>query len=106
MTINPTPSLDAPGITGHTQLMKTAISLPDDLFEAVDAKARALKISRSNLLAQAAREFIAKREPASDATSAWNKAIARAGQPGDEPAAKAFRSRSKRIVRESWRKPR
>ena len=86
--------------------MKTAISLPDDLFEAVDEKARALKISRSNLLAQAAREFIAKREPASDATAAWNRAVARVGQPGDEPAAKAFRSRSKRIVRESWRKSR
>ena len=86
--------------------MKTAISLPDDLFEAVDAKARALKISRSNLLAQAAREFIAKREPTDVATAAWNRAVARAGQPGDEPAAKAFRSRSKRVIRESWRKPR
>jgi len=86
--------------------MKTAISLPDELFEAVDAKARALKISRSSLLAQAAREFIAKRESATDATAAWNRAVARAGQPGDEPAAQAFRARSKRIVRESWRKAR
>jgi len=98
--------LDAQGITGYTQAMKTAISLPDDLFEAVDAKARALKISRSALFAEAAREFIAKREPASHATAAWNRAVALAGQPGDEPAAKAFRSRSKRIVRESWQKPR
>jgi len=76
--------------------MKMAISLPDDLFEAVVAKARALKISRSSLFAQAAREFIAKPEPASDATAAWNRALVSAGQPGDEPAAKAFRARSKR----------
>ena len=86
--------------------MKTAISLPDDLFLAVDAKARALKMSRSGLLAQAAREFIEKGEPASNATEAWNRAIARSGQPGDEPAAAAFRARSKRIVRESWQKSR
>jgi predicted transcriptional regulator len=86
--------------------MKTAISLPDDLFHAVEAKARSLKISRSNLFAQAAREFIEKRQPAGDATDAWNRAIARSGQPGDELSAAAFRTRTKRIVRESWQKPR
>ncbi|HEY5373398.1 MAG TPA: ribbon-helix-helix protein, CopG family [Polyangiaceae bacterium] len=86
--------------------MKTAISLPDDLFHAVDAKARALKMSRSSLLAQAAREFIEKREPASNATDAWNHALARSGQPGDDPTAVAFRTRSKRVVRESWQKSR
>lgn len=86
--------------------MKTAISLPDDLFLAVDAKARALKMSRSSLLAQAAREFIEKREPAGDATNVWNHALARAGQPGEERAEAAFRARSKRVVRQSWQKSR
>ena len=86
--------------------MKTAISLPDELFRAVDAKARALKISRSKLMAQAAREFIAKLEPSRDTTDAWNRALARAGQPIEEPAAHAFQRRTKRIVRESWRKGR
>ena len=51
--------------------MKTAISLPDELFHAVDAKARALKLTRSGLLALAARELIARREKVSDATDAW-----------------------------------
>lgn len=87
-------------------LMKTAISLPDELFHAVNAKARALKMSRSGLLAQAAREFIERHGPQGDATEAWNRAIARAGQPGDEAAAVAFRTRTKRLVRESWRKGR
>ncbi|HKY35173.1 MAG TPA: ribbon-helix-helix protein, CopG family [Polyangiaceae bacterium] len=86
--------------------MKTAISLPDELFHAVNAKARALKMSRSGLLAQAAREFIERHGPQGDATEAWNRAIARAGQPGDEAAAVAFRTRTKRLVRESWRKGR
>jgi predicted transcriptional regulator len=86
-------------------LMKTAISLPDELFHAVNAKARALKMSRSGLLAQAAREFIERHGPQADATDAWNRALA-AGQPGDEAAAVAFRTRTKRLVRESWRKRR
>jgi len=83
--------------------MKTAISLPDDLFEAVDARARALKISRSSLFAQAAREFIAKHEPASDATAAWNRALAHTATPEDDRATTAFRARSKQVIRESWR---
>ena len=90
----------------YSSEMKTAISLPDELFRAVDEKARALKMTRSGLLAQAAREFIEKHGPAGDATEAWNRTIARAGQPGDEAAAAAFRARSKRVVRESWKKAR
>jgi len=86
--------------------MKTAISLPDELFRAVDAKARALKVSRSSLLAQAAREFIEKREPPSDATDAWNRALAGTPPSGDDRATAAFQARSKRVVRESWRKAR
>ena len=87
--------------------MKTAISLPDELFRAVDAKARALKMSRSRLLAEAAREFIEKRERPSNATDAWNLALAHPGQPGDDAVATAaFQARSKRVVRESWRKRR
>jgi predicted transcriptional regulator len=86
--------------------MKTAISLPNELFRAVDAKARALKMSRSSLLAQAAREFIERREPPGDATDAWNRALARKAQPADDRATAAFQVRSKRIVRESWRKAR
>ena len=86
--------------------VKTAISLPDELFQAVEAKARALKMSRSGLLAQAAREFIERHGPPSDATDAWNEALAQAGQPADEAAAAAFQTRSKRVVRESWKKAR
>src|SRR5882724_1935420 len=44
--------------------MKTAISLPDDLSAAIDACARELKLTRSGVLAQAAREFVARRRRA------------------------------------------
>ena len=40
--------------------MKTAISLPDDLFAATDALATRLGMSRSGLIAEALAEFIAK----------------------------------------------
>jgi metal-responsive CopG/Arc/MetJ family transcriptional regulator len=40
--------------------MKTAISLPDDLFVAVDALARKLGIARSRLVAEALAEYVAK----------------------------------------------
>jgi predicted transcriptional regulator len=94
----------ASGITGYTIRMKTAISLPDDLFRALEAKARALKISRSGLLARAAREFLERQSPDEDPTESWNRAIARAGQPGDDPSAVAFRKRTKGVVRASWRR--
>ena len=84
--------------------MKTAISLPDALSEEIDACARELKITRSGLLAQAAREFVARRRRPPDPTEAWNEAIERAGQPGDDPAARAFRGRAKEVVHRSNRR--
>jgi len=79
--------------------MKTAISLPDDLFAEVDACARKLKLSRSRLLATAASEFVARHREPTDATEAWNQALAKAGQPGAEAAAVAFRRHTKAVIR-------
>jgi metal-responsive CopG/Arc/MetJ family transcriptional regulator len=42
--------------------MKTAISLPDDLFRSADALAERLGISRSKLFATAVAEFLAKHQ--------------------------------------------
>jgi metal-responsive CopG/Arc/MetJ family transcriptional regulator len=42
--------------------MKTAISLPDDLFRNAEAAARKLKMSRSQLYAAALSEFLARRQ--------------------------------------------
>lgn len=40
--------------------MKTAISLPDDLFAAMDALAKKLGVPRSRLVAEAVAEYVAK----------------------------------------------
>jgi len=87
----------------YSSAMKTAISLPDELSAAIDACARELKMTRSGLLAQAAREFVARRRRDPDPTEAWNRVIDRGGQPGDDPAARAFRRRTKAVVRASGR---
>jgi metal-responsive CopG/Arc/MetJ family transcriptional regulator len=38
--------------------MKTAISIPDEVYEAAERVAKALKVSRSKLYATAVREFV------------------------------------------------
>lgn len=42
--------------------MKTAISIPDDLFDEADALARRLKTSRSELYSRAVRAYVADHE--------------------------------------------
>lgn len=91
--------IDPCGITGYTPRMKTAISIPDELFRQIDLCSRRLRVSRSRLLADAARQYLAQQRAPFDATAAWNEVIAKAGQPGDDPAAVALRRRSKRALR-------
>lgn len=45
--------------------MKTALSLPDDLFEAAEAEARRRNLSRSRLYSLALQEFLERHEAAS-----------------------------------------
>jgi metal-responsive CopG/Arc/MetJ family transcriptional regulator len=45
--------------------MKTAVSLPDDLFRKAEAAARKLRLSRSQLYAAAIREFLERRRSSS-----------------------------------------
>ena len=87
-------------------VMKTAISLPDDLSEAIDRCARELRLTRSGLLAQAAREFLARHRHSQSPTDAWNRAIDKGGQPGDDPAALAFRRRTGAVLRAAERRGR
>lgn len=42
--------------------MKTAISLPDDLFRMAEAAARRLRVSRSQLYARAIEEFLKQQD--------------------------------------------
>jgi metal-responsive CopG/Arc/MetJ family transcriptional regulator len=45
---------------GYTPGMKTAISIPDDLFREADRLAAELKQSRSQLYSRAVREYVAR----------------------------------------------
>lgn len=44
--------------------MKTAISLPDELFAQAEAEARRMKVSRSELYSKALAEFLQRNEDA------------------------------------------
>jgi len=46
-------------IPGYTQLVKTAVSIPDAIFEAADALARERRVSRSALYAEALQLLLA-----------------------------------------------
>ncbi len=78
--------------------MKTAISLPDRLFNAADALARRLGVSRSRLYATALAEYLAKHQAAKitarlDATYA--------AQPSDlDPALR--RAQRRAVARSEW----
>jgi metal-responsive CopG/Arc/MetJ family transcriptional regulator len=52
--------------------MKTAVSLPDDLFRMAETAARKLRLSRSQLYAAAIREFLERRR-SSSITARLNK---------------------------------
>jgi metal-responsive CopG/Arc/MetJ family transcriptional regulator len=46
--------------------MKTAVSIPNDIFEQAEALARRTNVSRSELYADAIREFLARSETTTD----------------------------------------
>ena len=52
--------------------MKTAISIPDDVFREADRLARRLKKSRSQLYSEAVAEYVARRSD-DEITEAWNR---------------------------------
>lgn len=78
--------------------MKTAVSIPDEVFEEADRLAREMKTSRSDLYSRALKEFLARH--ASDAvTDAMNRACADVGQQRRELTRKAAR---KVLERTEW----
>lgn len=72
--------------------MKTAVSVPDDLFESADALAERLGVSRSELYARAVEEFVAKHRGA-NVTARLNEIYAEESSALD-PAVSAAQARS------------
>ena len=75
--------------------MKTAISIPDDVFTDADALARELKQSRSQLYTRAVREYVA-RHSADSVTAAIDALVASESGSDDGFATAAGRSVLKR----------
>ncbi|MGD2069816.1 MAG: ribbon-helix-helix protein, CopG family [Gemmatimonadota bacterium] len=72
--------------------MKTAISLPDDLFESAEALAERLGMSRSELYATAVAEYLAKHR-GEDVTRRLNEVYAEEPS-GIDPALRSAQARS------------
>ena len=77
--------------------MKTAISIPDELFESADELAQELGVSRSELYARAVAEYLAKHRN-SDVTNRLNAVYASE----DARLAKPLRRAQAASVREDW----
>ncbi len=63
--------------------MKTAISIPDDLYKGAERLARRSKKSRSRLFSDALREYLARHAP-DEVTEAMNRACAELGSVNDQ----------------------
>jgi metal-responsive CopG/Arc/MetJ family transcriptional regulator len=67
------------GLAGYTKSMKTAVSIPDDVFQGAERLARRSRKSRSELYADAVREYIA-RHGAAEVTEAYDALVRDLGQ--------------------------
>jgi len=66
----------------YTFGMKTAVSLPDEVFRAAERQARRSKKSRSQLYAEALSEYLARHAP-DEVTEAMDTVIDRLREPTD-----------------------
>jgi predicted transcriptional regulator len=74
----------------YTTGMKTAVSIPEDVFKGAERLARKTKRSRSRLFSDALKEYLARHTPDS-VTEAMNKACSELGAAKDEFVSSAAR---------------
>jgi predicted transcriptional regulator len=70
--------------------MKTAISIPDEVFEDAERLARRLKKSRSEVYSLALAEYVARHAP-DQVTAIMDQTLAELNEPADEFAPRAGR---------------
>jgi predicted transcriptional regulator len=78
--------------------MKTAVSIPDALFQRAEKLARRLGKSRSQIYQEALAEYVARREPAA-VTTALDEVVAELGGDVDGWTAEAGR---RALERSEW----
>lgn len=76
--------------------MKTAISVPNEVFESAEHLAKHLKMSRSELYSRAVAEFVCRHSP-DEVTESFNRVCAQVKE-GPDPAFQ----RAARKVLEEW----
>ncbi|MBM3861885.1 MAG: hypothetical protein FJ395_19860 [Verrucomicrobia bacterium] len=76
--------------------MKTALSIPDDVFEQGERLARRLHTSRSRLYARALADFVAQHED-DRITSSMNEVLREVGAETDEFTQRAARQALRRV---------
>lgn len=82
--------------------MKTAISIPDDVFEALSRAAEEDNISRSKLFTEAARKYLEQRNDAK-LLSALNKAYSGKETKEEKEVRKHSKKYyAKKIVKDKW----
>lgn len=64
--------------------MKTAVSLPNDLFHAAERQAKRARKSRSQLYAEALDEYLARHAP-DEVTEAMDRVVERINEPEPDP---------------------
>jgi hypothetical protein len=82
----------------YTVTMKTAVSLPDDLFRLAEATARRLRVSRSELYAKAIAEFL-KQQDGSSITKRLNDVYSRCPAKVDPGL---HRAQLKSLEKDAW----
>jgi len=76
--------------------MKTAISIPDSVFEEAERLAAELRTSRSELYSRALQEYVARHAP-DRLTEAMNRVVEEIGSGGDEFNRRAARQVLERV---------
>jgi metal-responsive CopG/Arc/MetJ family transcriptional regulator len=76
--------------------MKTAVSIPDQVFEEVERLAVELKTSRSELYTRAVREYLARHAP-DRLTDAMNRVVEEVGSDVDDLSWRAARQVLERV---------
>lgn len=79
-----------PAGNGHTNGMKTAIAIPDDVFAGAERLAKRTRKSRSRLFSDAMREYLA-RHASEEVTEAMNRVCGEPGCTADEFSSLAAR---------------
>ena len=79
--------------------MKTAVSVPDDIFEQADRLARRSKRSRSEVYSAALREYLSRHQP-DEVTAALDRVVNEAGLSAE--AAFVTRAARRTLRRTDW----